>query len=50
MNLFDLPLDLFPSIFEQIVVTVRYKELARLRLVCSMYSVSDEQSIPVVDY
>lgn len=50
MNLFDLPLDVFPSIFEQIVVIVSYKKLARLRLVCSMYSVLGEQSTPVVDY
>ena len=39
MNLFDLPLDVFLSILEQTVVTVSYRELARLRLVCSMYSV-----------
>ena len=40
MNLFDLPLDVFLSILEQTVVAVsNYRELARLRLVCSMYSV-----------
>ena len=50
MNLFDLPFDVFLSILEQTVVTVSHGELARLSLVCSMYSASDEQSIPVVDY
>jgi hypothetical protein len=39
MNLLDLPLDVFLSILEQTVVTVSYRELARLLLVCSMYSV-----------
>ena len=39
MKLFDLPLDVFLPILEQTVVTVSYRELARLRLVCSMYSV-----------
>lgn len=38
MNLFDLPLDAFLSILEQTVVTVSYRELARLRLVCKLFN------------
>lgn len=38
MNLFDLPLDVFLSILEQTVVTVSYRELARLRLVCKLFN------------
>lgn len=45
MNLFDLPLDVFLSILEQTVVTVSYRELARLRLVCKLFNAEIPRAI-----